>query len=54
MKKRYRVLLTILGSILIFLAGGWTQEKFNHGANLFNQHRSDSPKNLLVERTRKT
>ncbi|MDE0087177.1 MAG: hypothetical protein OXU23_15760 [Candidatus Poribacteria bacterium] len=37
MKKRYRVLLTILGSILIFLAGGWAQEKFNLGADLFNQ-----------------
>ena len=38
MKKRYKILLGILGSILIFWAGGWTQEKFNLGADLFNQH----------------
>ena len=38
MKKRYKILLGILGCVLIFLAGGWAQEKFNLGADLFNQH----------------
>lgn len=38
MIKRYKVLLGILGCVLIFLAGGWAQEKFNRGADLFNQH----------------
>ena len=38
MIKRYKVLLGILGGVLIFLAGGWAQEKFNLGADLFNQH----------------
>ena len=45
MKKRYKVLLGILGCVLIFLAGGWAQEKIRtimdeqiqRGADLFNQ-----------------
>lgn len=37
MKKRYKILLGILGGVIIFWAGGWTQEKFNRGADLFNQ-----------------
>ena len=35
MKKRYKILLGILGCVLIFLAGGWAQEKFNLGARPF-------------------
>ncbi len=38
MIKWYKVLFMILAGVLIFWAGGWTQEKFNRGADLFNQH----------------
>ncbi len=38
MKKRCRFCLGILGCIFIFLAGSWAQEKFNLGADLFNQN----------------
>lgn len=37
MKNGIKVLFGIIEVVLIFLAGGWAQERFNLGVDLFNQ-----------------
>ena len=36
MKNGIKVLFGIIGAALIFLSGGWAQERFNLGVDLFN------------------
>ena len=36
MKNDIKVLFGIIGAALIFLSGGWAQERFNLGVDLFN------------------
>ena len=36
MKNGIKVLFGIIGVVLIFFSGGWAQERFNLGADLFN------------------
>lgn len=38
MKNGIKVLFGIIGAALIFWSGGWAQERFNFGADLFNQN----------------
>ena len=37
MKNGIKVLFGIIGVVLIFFSGGWAQERFNFGVDLFNQ-----------------
>ena len=38
MKNGIKVLFGIIGVVLIFFSGGWAQERFNFGVDLFNQN----------------
>lgn len=38
MKNGVKVLFGIIGVVLIFFSGGWAQERFNFGVDLFNQN----------------
>ncbi len=49
-KKRYKILLGILRCVLIFLAGGWAQEKFNLGADISTSHILKKDYNAMLRR----